>query len=784
MRGLSSAMLLTLVALGGGCGGEEAPRDDPGYLAPFAFVPPRVRPARPEKVAPDPETGLVVVRGEAVVALGRGKTRQDLERELAEARIDARVVGDVESLGVFQLEVPAADEAAVRRAIEALPSVEGAMPNGLNWPTREFDDAMLRDGDAENDWGIRAIRAPAAWDSTLGEGVTVAVVDSGCDPAHEDLRDRYATPYSFSTRSDGTDLSFADAGYHGTHVAGTIAATAGNGVGTAGIAPGATIVSLQALYLQRRADGTEDIYVTDADLLAALTLAIGRGAQVVNMSLGPRYPKEMQEQLDDPTRRDALVAKLLAVRDERRRVLDPVLRQAAERGVVCVVSAGNNARPAHWSPLPSSPYTISVGAIGPDLRATSFSSYREPSDLEGVDLSAPGAAIWSCRVGGGYVAEQGTSMAAPHVAGTVALLKAVRPSTTFAEVREVLVRTARPLDGGPDVGPRLDAAAAVEEMVRRRDADRPPPTSRPPAPPPDQRFPPGVRWQPSPGTITIVIQLGAPARCWLCDLVRFLVELFLRVAIPVEGGRFDEYGRAVRYPDRVALGPPPDLQGRERIVYVWDNRARLQSRNLGALEGYVVKEADQAVREAEAASPSSPPPSPPPPTDDATIETAFVRRVRELVGNDPKQVDRGALLEAVRADSACVPGGIMILGVDSEPEKQRVEEEHLATVRGLLTAEAAALDAIDDAVVRNATPAPFPRGLVPWARVALVAHAYAELAATGQGKAYEAKARVLLERLARRPEVAKVVTNVWPAVAPTGAAAAREAEMGFAWDGR
>jgi hypothetical protein len=132
-------------------------------------------------------------------------------------------------------------------------------------------------------------------------------------------------------------------------------------------------------------------------------------------------------------------------------------------------------------------------------------------------------------------------------------------------------------------------------------------------------------------------------------------------------------------------------------------------------------------------------------------------------------------------DSDCISGGVYLLGEDTKPEAQRVEERHLTHVRALLADEKTSLDALYAGLPKNQIPGPYPKGLLPWVRLAVVAHAYIQLAVEGKGKSYELKGRVLLERLWQQPRAYLLVRRPWPIAVPSAAVAAREAEMGFDW---
>lgn len=252
-------------------------------------------------------------------------------------------------------------------------------------------------------WGVEYVNAPRAWLFTRGAGVKVGVIDTGVDLGHPDLKRRIAGGYN--VLKPGRDP--VDDNGHGTHVAGTIGAE-DNGIGVVGVAPKAGIYAIKAL----------DRYGIGflSDLIEGLQWCIRNGMQVVNLSLGTNE--------DNHTFREAV-------------------RRAWQAGLTVVAAAGNNG-PADGTVEYPGRYqeVICVSAIGTDGRLARFAS-RGPE----VAVIAPGVDVVSAWPGGGYRSLSGTSMAAPHVAGVAALLKAMRPGLSPGEVRQRLTVTSRRLIG-------------------------------------------------------------------------------------------------------------------------------------------------------------------------------------------------------------------------------------------------------------------------------------------------------------------------------------------------
>lgn len=230
--------------------------------------------------------------------------------------------------------------------------------------------------------------------------VTVAVIDTGLDSKHPDLKSQLLPPYNAADPANGayTDM-------HGTHVAGIIAAGANNGIGGQGIAPNAKILPIDVF---NGGYGASDYVIAEGILYA-----IEKGADVINMSLGGY--------MESP-------------------IMEEAVQKAIEAGVTVVAAAGNEATdeyssPAHYEGV------ISVGATNEQNELAEFSNFG-PS----VDIVAPGEDVYSTvfdyMKGSSYVKASGTSMASPVVAGVAALLKSKYPELTPFEVEYILEQTA------------------------------------------------------------------------------------------------------------------------------------------------------------------------------------------------------------------------------------------------------------------------------------------------------------------------------------------------------
>ncbi|MEV0893269.1 S8 family serine peptidase [Promicromonospora sp. NPDC050262] len=315
----------------------------------------------------------------------------------------------------------------------------------------------------DRQWGLDQINAEAAWPASTGEGVVVAVVDTGVDFDQPDLAGQLLPGATFTGCADvrpcgegdfrGPDGT-NDGDEHGTHVAGIVAAATDNGIGVAGVAPDARILPVKVL--EAGSGSSQDI----AD---GIRWAADHGADVINLSLGSGLGGQLLTIIGvDTLMRDAIA-------------------YARERGVLTVAAAGNSS-----TPLCSDPAFTSVAiCVGATDSAGLHSYYSElPVKLDLKSVSAPGGSggltgcdgdVWStvpvgtgsdtCS-GGSYDSYAGTSMATPHVAGVAALLFAQGRSVD--DVESAILRTAHdPLLGLTGLWTPLygygvvDAAAAV-----------------------------------------------------------------------------------------------------------------------------------------------------------------------------------------------------------------------------------------------------------------------------------------------------------------------------------
>jgi subtilisin family serine protease len=289
-------------------------------------------------------------------------------------------------------------------------------------------------------WNLRMIGAPSAWQVATGAGSTIAVVDTGVDLKHEDLKNKIVGHANCigagalgHACTDGSNAGQDDNG-HGTHVAGIAAAATDNQTGVAGTAPGASILAVKVL--DSGGSGSPD------DVAAGIRYATDHGATVINLSLG-----NISQSLFGPSFQSAL-------------------DYAFTHGALPVIAAGNN------FVLPSGPITdaIVVGALNRAGLKASYSNLQssqwsimapggEPDDTSDTCSTAPQGVLSTYL--SDYACLSGTSMAAPHVSGAAAVVRNTG-LTDPQSIVDKLRSTARSLPTtGLDGAGALDLAAAV-----------------------------------------------------------------------------------------------------------------------------------------------------------------------------------------------------------------------------------------------------------------------------------------------------------------------------------
>jgi serine protease len=370
------------------------------------------------------------------------------------------------------------DSLELALALGDLPEVAHAVPETLAHAMAAPSDPSYR----QQRWHYELMGLPEAWNIERGNReVVVAVVDTGIVSRHPDLRGNLLPGYdfvSFATAIDGDgwdadpeddwsasancrEPGVSGCGFHGTHVAGTIAALADNDVFGTGVAPNVSHFAVRVLE-QGGADG---------DILSGVMWAAGlpvdgapptpNPADVINMSIGGScFPAECEP------------VECRRFCDGQTEMYEDVFDAVIRAGALVVVAAGNDTQPADDFIPARVGNALTVGAVRPDTGRSSYSNFGDA-----IDVMAPGGAghfegtdadrVWSTvGPGAGFGAMPGTSMAAPHIAGLAALLKSADPGLTPAQLRAVIEDTAGPAGQCAEgCGPGLANALAALQRV-------------------------------------------------------------------------------------------------------------------------------------------------------------------------------------------------------------------------------------------------------------------------------------------------------------------------------
>ncbi|MCL2313135.1 MAG: S8 family serine peptidase, partial [Firmicutes bacterium] len=268
-------------------------------------------------------------------------------------------------------------------------------------------------------WGLKNntysgidINVCNAWKITRGAGVNVAVVDQGIDPNHNDLLANFHS-LSFNAQS-GTSPSVFTGASHGTHVAGTIAAIRNNNLQVVGVSPESKIMRIShSLSVSSTAS---------AELASGISWAWQNGADVINNSWGDQggyYFNQLQSSILDNA------------------IVNAIKQGRQSKGSVVVFASGNFS-PVMDYPANSNNDILTVGSVNPNGVRSSFSGYGAK-----LDVVAPGNDIISTLPYNSIGSMDGTSMAAPHVAGVAALVLSVNPNLSWQQVKYIIETTAQ-----------------------------------------------------------------------------------------------------------------------------------------------------------------------------------------------------------------------------------------------------------------------------------------------------------------------------------------------------
>jgi thermitase len=368
--------------------------------------------ARPEwiegQLIVKPKAGLSEAQFEKILSRSKGQSVKQLKQ------INARVI---------KVAPQAMD--AVMKALSKNPNIDYVEKNQLV-PQSAYTP---NDPSYSDQWHLSMIQASSAWDTSTGNGITIAVLDAGVDGSHPDLATRMVPGRNVVSNNNNT----AAINLHGTAVAGAVAATGDNGTGIASVAWSAQIMPVR---ITNRTDG----WANGSDMIDGILWAADNGAGVVNISY-------------DIGSADA--------------AMNDAAQYLRSKGGLLVMSAGNSNTD---NGAGENPYIINVAGTTRNDTKANFSNYGNY-----IDVAAPAEDIMTVWENGQYAWGGGTSFASPITAGVIALIKATNPNLTPDEVEIVLKNSADDLgSNGWDKyfgHGRVNAAVAVQMAGQSSTAD-------------------------------------------------------------------------------------------------------------------------------------------------------------------------------------------------------------------------------------------------------------------------------------------------------------------------
>lgn len=322
-------------------------------------------------------------------------------------------------------------------------------------------------------WHLSAVKAKDGWKITKGNpSVIVAVIDDGIDATHPMFKDRIVNAYNVYTQ----DNKLSKGEGHGTHTAGlAVGSTAFLNQGAAGIAPDCMLMPVQVI---------DNNMCPLSALVSGVMYSVHKGADVVNISIGPSFqglnqlPVELQNQIAQTQFKNV------------EKLWNRVCKIASNKNTILVFAAGNDDILSSIPPENRTAVAITVGAVDQKLYPTDFTNYGPCTDI-----SAPGKEIYSSFPIKDFRSCDGTSMAAPIVSGTVALMKSLKKDLTVEQARNVLYKTGCDVYG--NMPPMVQVNLALEAVNR---GDFSAPTAR--------------EMRPVPGTAIDAVN-GVPPSSWI-----------------------------------------------------------------------------------------------------------------------------------------------------------------------------------------------------------------------------------------------------------------------------
>lgn len=278
---------------------------------------------------------------------------------------------------------------------------------------------------ANKGWHLKAAHVKEGWEITKGDSnLVVAIIDDGIDVDHRMFQGRFFKAYNVFTQNRA--LSVGEG--HGTHVAGlAVGSTEFYSDGAAGVAPNCKIMPVQVF---------DNGMCTFSSLASGIMYAIHNGANIVNVSIGPSFQGLNQLPIEEQIK----VAQQYFKNEEK--VYRRIINTANEKNVILVFAAGNdNIVTAILPECRLTNNTVNVASCSSEYKSSRFTNYSL-----GTNVSAPGEGIYSAYPNNSFKQFDGTSMAAPIITGTIALMKSIKPDINVKQCIAVIQKTGKNLD--------------------------------------------------------------------------------------------------------------------------------------------------------------------------------------------------------------------------------------------------------------------------------------------------------------------------------------------------
>lgn len=379
-------------------------------------------------IANPPEHSAAFAKGQILVQPQPGLSEQNFQKILGKHKASSK--GKLHQLRTHIINVPANAEQAIVKALSNNPNIEFAEVDLLVNPS----EIIANDTYYNNAWHLNTMKLPTAWETAKGNGVVVAILDTGVNSNHTDLSANMVAGWNSVSRNNDTSDIYG----HGTKVAGVVAAISDNNNGVTSIAWHASIMPI-------RITNDSSGYAYWSDIANGLTWAADNGADIANIS----YQVTTSSSVTNAA------------------------QYMRNKGGLVVASAGNGGADLNCTDNPS---IITVSATDSADNKASWSDYGNC-----IDVAAPGSGIWTTTKSGGYGAVSGTSFASPATAATLALIKSANLNLSNDELENILESSADKSKNGGVFNSyyghgRIDAAAAVAMVVNTPTLDQQAPT--------------------------------------------------------------------------------------------------------------------------------------------------------------------------------------------------------------------------------------------------------------------------------------------------------------------